>query len=196
MKLMFIERSIDCSNPPQGLLSQALTKDLLRMSKRYQGRYLTARLCKTRLNSSDPTKGCYYSIPQLTKGASLAKDLATVTGSMKRQFHQSSDSANQNHGVEPLVFTSQLSSLLSLPSSLLKHLPFRVQGSGRRSNSQRFDNPLNKPSNRSRAPPFQDIIGEVTPNCPSPLVGSYTDDTATSLLCTPLGLHSTGPLLR
>ncbi|GBO18011.1 hypothetical protein AVEN_21790-1 [Araneus ventricosus] len=91
--------------------SQALAKGLLKMSKRYRGRYLTTRLCKRSLNSSDPPKGCYYSIRQLTKGASLAKDLATVAGSIKRPFHQSSDSANQQHGVAPRVFTSQLSSL-------------------------------------------------------------------------------------
>ncbi|GBO34277.1 hypothetical protein AVEN_151203-1 [Araneus ventricosus] len=80
------------------------------MSKRYRGRYLTTRLCKRSLNSSDPLKGYYYSIRQLTKGSSLAKDLATVKGSIKRPFHQSSVSANQHHGVAPRVFSSQLSS--------------------------------------------------------------------------------------
>ncbi|GBO29985.1 hypothetical protein AVEN_155402-1 [Araneus ventricosus] len=99
------------------------------MSKRYRGRYLTTRLCKRPLNSSDPAKGCYYSIPQLTKGASLAKYLATVTVSINRPFHQSSDSANQHHGVAPSVFTSHLLS----PSSLLKHLPSEPKG--RRINS-------------------------------------------------------------
>ncbi|GBM07069.1 hypothetical protein AVEN_177043-1 [Araneus ventricosus] len=79
------------------------------MSKRYLGRYLTTRLCKRWLNSSDPPKGCYYSIRQLSKGANPAKDLATVTASIKRPFYQSSDSANQHHGVPPRVFTSQLS---------------------------------------------------------------------------------------
>ncbi|GBN84230.1 hypothetical protein AVEN_172038-1 [Araneus ventricosus] len=66
--------------------SQALTKGLLRMSKRYRGRYLTARLCKRQLNSSDPPKRCYYSIPQLTKGANLAKDLAKITGLINARF--------------------------------------------------------------------------------------------------------------
>ncbi|GBO19888.1 hypothetical protein AVEN_240188-1 [Araneus ventricosus] len=89
------------------------------MSKRYRGRYLTTRLCKRSLNSSDPPKGCYYSIRQLTKGSSLAKDLATVTGSIKRPFHQSSDSANQHHEVAPRVFSSQLSS-----PPLFHRLPF------------------------------------------------------------------------
>ncbi|GBN93779.1 hypothetical protein AVEN_230325-1 [Araneus ventricosus] len=63
------------------IYSQAVTKDLLRMSKRYRGRYLTARLRKHPLNSS-----CYYSIPQLTKGASLAKDLAKIMGSINARF--------------------------------------------------------------------------------------------------------------
>ncbi|GBM11122.1 hypothetical protein AVEN_243000-1 [Araneus ventricosus] len=85
------------------------------MSKRYRGWYLTARLCKHSLNSSDPPKGFYYSIRQLSKGASPAKHLATETGSIKRPFHQSSDSANQHHGVAPRVFTSQLSLSLSSP---------------------------------------------------------------------------------
>ncbi|GBM47124.1 hypothetical protein AVEN_53663-1 [Araneus ventricosus] len=76
--------------------SQALAKGLLKMSKRYRGRYLTNRLCKRSLTSSDPPKGCYYLIRQLTKGASLAKDLATVTGSIKRPFRQSSDSGKTN----------------------------------------------------------------------------------------------------
>ncbi|GBO22045.1 hypothetical protein AVEN_80328-1 [Araneus ventricosus] len=96
------------------------------MSKRYRGRYLTTRLCKRSLNSSDPPKGCYYSIRQLTKGASLAKDLTTVTGSIKKtrsikvQIPQ-----NQHHGG---VFTSQLSSPSLLSSSLLKHLSSENRG--------------------------------------------------------------------
>ncbi|GBN22642.1 hypothetical protein AVEN_265249-1 [Araneus ventricosus] len=85
------------------------------MSNRYRGRYLTTRLCKRSLNSSDPPKGCYYSIRHISKGASPSKDLAVVTGSIKRPFHQSSDSANQHHGVATRVFTSQLSLSPSSP---------------------------------------------------------------------------------
>ncbi|GBL79332.1 hypothetical protein AVEN_92534-1 [Araneus ventricosus] len=101
---------------------QALTKGLLRTSKRYRGRYFTVRLCKRQLNSSDPPKGCYFSIPQLIKGASLAKDLSTVTGSIKRPFHQSSDFTNQHHGVASRVFTSHSYGSLSLSSDRLPFL--------------------------------------------------------------------------
>ncbi|GBM44457.1 hypothetical protein AVEN_184673-1 [Araneus ventricosus] len=76
------------------------------MSKRYRGRYFTGGYAKRPLNSSDPPKGCYYSIPQLTKGASLSKDLAKFTGSINAR----SDFENQHHGVAPRVFTPQLSS--------------------------------------------------------------------------------------
>ncbi|GBO02253.1 hypothetical protein AVEN_202107-1 [Araneus ventricosus] len=84
---------------------------------------------QTPLNSSDPPKGRYYSIPQLTKGASLAKDLATDTGSINRPFHQSSDSANQHHGVAPSVvhFSAIVPPLLG-SSSLLKHLSSEPRG--------------------------------------------------------------------
>ncbi|GBM20650.1 hypothetical protein AVEN_230237-1 [Araneus ventricosus] len=98
------------------------------MSKRYRGRYLTTRLCKRPLNASDPSKGCYYSIRQLFKGASPAKHLATITGSIRRPFHQSSDCANQHHGVAPRVFTSQPS--LSLFSDRLPFLNPYLQSPG------------------------------------------------------------------
>ncbi|GBM31441.1 hypothetical protein AVEN_39239-1 [Araneus ventricosus] len=79
------------------------------MSKRYRGRYLTARLCKTPAEFQRSTKGMIIFNSTATKGAILTKDLATVTGSIKRPFHQSSDYANQQHGVAPRVFTLQLS---------------------------------------------------------------------------------------
>ncbi|GBM23171.1 hypothetical protein AVEN_147086-1 [Araneus ventricosus] len=66
--------------------SQGLTKGLLRMSKRYRGRYLTARLCRALNSGKNPQKGYYYSIPQLTKGASLATDLAKITGPINARF--------------------------------------------------------------------------------------------------------------
>ncbi|GBM54959.1 hypothetical protein AVEN_33516-1 [Araneus ventricosus] len=100
------------------------------MSKRYRGRYMATRLYKRSLNSSDPTKGYFYSVRQLSIGAIPAKHLATVTGSKVRQFHLSSDLSKQHHGVALSVFTSQLSlSLSSFPSSLLlKHLLSEPRG--------------------------------------------------------------------
>ncbi|GBN84774.1 hypothetical protein AVEN_26959-1 [Araneus ventricosus] len=86
MKLRLQDAQLIAVIPHRDFYSQALTKSLLRMSKRYRGRYLTEKLCKRSLNSSDPPKGCYYSIPQLTKGASLAKDLAKIAGSINARF--------------------------------------------------------------------------------------------------------------
>ncbi|GBM61455.1 hypothetical protein AVEN_93016-1 [Araneus ventricosus] len=92
---------------------------------------MPTRLYKRSLNSSDPPKGCFYSMRWLTIGASPAKDLATVTGSKIPPFHLSSDLENQHHGVALRVFTSQLS-LSDLPSSfsflLLKQLPSEPRG--------------------------------------------------------------------
>ncbi|GBM62438.1 hypothetical protein AVEN_180849-1 [Araneus ventricosus] len=79
------------------------------MSKSYLGRYLTARLCKRSLNSSDAPKGRFYSIRQLSKGASPAKDLATVTGSENASFMKVQIPQKKHQGVALRVFTSQLS---------------------------------------------------------------------------------------
>ncbi|GBN25541.1 hypothetical protein AVEN_86752-1 [Araneus ventricosus] len=103
------------------------------MNKRYRDRYLTARLSKRSLISNNPPKGCYYTIPELTTGASLAKDLANFNGVRKRSFHQSSDSAIPHHGLDTSVFTCQLSSLeppFTLRLPFLNPLPSRPQRSG------------------------------------------------------------------
>ncbi|GBN48130.1 hypothetical protein AVEN_24229-1 [Araneus ventricosus] len=99
------------------------------MSKRYRGRYITTRLYKRSLNSSDPPKGSFYSIRQLTVGASPAKDLATVTGSKIRPFRSRKRTPRSSF---PRVYFSALaisSICLSSPSSLLlKHLPPEPRG--------------------------------------------------------------------
>ncbi|GBN02134.1 hypothetical protein AVEN_124765-1 [Araneus ventricosus] len=95
------------------------------MIKRYRCRYLTARLCKRPLNSSDPAKGCYYSIPRLTKGASLAKDLVKITGSINARFIKVQiPHTNTSHR----VFTSQISSPLSLRLPFLNPHPSEPRG--------------------------------------------------------------------
>ncbi|GBL72148.1 hypothetical protein AVEN_115146-1 [Araneus ventricosus] len=144
------------------------------MSKRYRDRYLTARLSKRSLISSNPPKGCYYAIPQFTTGASLAKDLANLHGVRKRPFHQSSDSAIPHHGLETRVFTSQLSSLdplFSLHLPFLNPLPSDLRGVAEELNFSDLSVCLtNHPTTNMRLP-SRLIIGSGQ-NITAPLVGS------------------------
>ncbi|GBM94482.1 hypothetical protein AVEN_219784-1 [Araneus ventricosus] len=115
----------------------------------YRGRYLSARYANARYFSSNPPKGCYDAIPQLTKGASLAKGWLNFPGSKTPVIKV------QNSIVEVLTFN--LHPFFSVfTSSTLTSNP---QRSGRNIQSQLFVRVSNTSSNRNIRFPSSVIIG-------------------------------------